>query len=266
MAPRNTARTSSKGKGKAKDKPASMTTTREFENGATQHTLNFGKNSQYLLHLLGTIGNHTYWFLSAGANQQPIAAANTSIPSTSNQHLPQVTAWPAQASRHRATIEEVDDEDGPVTPPPSRHVTFDTATNPPSDEDSHSTSSREDFADVFNDSPSPPRPRTPNSPARAPSTPHTPRTPAHRLQTPQTPQTPRRGHGRGDRTPRAGRHSTTRRASGPAGNKKEHKATDVWPFFTKEGNKNQCNFCLYVFKFPLTSTIKYLIWQARETR
>ena len=238
MAPSKT-RTGSKGKGKARDKPITMTT-RQFDNGAAQHTLNFGRNSGYLYFKCGW---HVHQFLIDGASQQP-------IPSTSSQHLPHITTWPPQASRRIVTVEEVDDEDtGPVTPP-CHHVTFNTTPNPPSpnlpsDNDSHSTPSspsHEDFTDkIFNTSPSPSRPHTPDSPCtHLPSTPHTPRT--------QNPQTPRRNHGRGDYTPRTGHHST-RRTSGPAGNKKEHKATDVWPFFSKEGNKHQCNFCLYVFKF-----------------
>ena len=182
-----------------------------------------------------------------------------------------VSALPAQASRRHATVEEVDDEDaGPITPP-RRHVTFNTTLNPPSpdlpsEKDSHSipsSPSHEDFTDeVFNNSPSPSRPHTPDSPpTHAPSTPHTPHTPTHHM---QNLQTPRRNHGRSDHTPRTGRHSTCRQTSGPAGNKKEHKATDVWPFFSKEGNKHQCNFCLYVFRFPFILIINYYLAELRN--
>lgn len=193
-------------------------------------------------------GNPTHWFLTVGPSRQSIpAVAKSSVPSTLSQHdHPPVAAQPARTSRHRATVEEVDDEDSdPLTPPPRRHVAFETTPDPPSNEDStssHASSqSRENFASIFNDSP----PHTPDPVVHAPSTPHTPHTPSRDT---QTPQTPRRGHGRRDRTPRAGRHSTSRRAgrtgAGPAGNKTEHKAEDVWEFFARKGNENQCNFCL----------------------
>jgi hypothetical protein len=46
--------------------------------------------------------------------------------------------------------------------------------------------------------------------------------------------------------PRAGCHSTICRrplASGPAGNKHRHAANDIWTFFTKIEDKNNCVFC-----------------------
>ena len=229
MAPSKT-RTGSKGKGKARDKPITMTT-RQFDNGVAQHTLNFGRNSGYLYFKCGW---HVHQFLIDGASQQP-------VPSTSSQHLPHITTRPPQASCCIVTVEEVDDEDtGPVTPP-CHHVTFNTTLNPPSpnlpsDNDSHSTPSspsHEDFTDkIFNTLPSP--------------------------------QTPRRNHGCGDYTPRTGHHST-RQTSGPAGNKKEHKATDIWPFFSKEGNKHQCNLCLYIFKFSSILIINCFLAALRNT-
>ena len=104
MAPSKTC-TGSKGKGKARDKPITMTT-RQFDNGVAQHTLNFGRNSGYLYFKCGW---HVHQFLIDGASQQP-------VPSTSSQHLPHITTRPPQASRRIVTVEEVDDEDtGPVT-------------------------------------------------------------------------------------------------------------------------------------------------------
>lgn len=72
----------------------------------------------------------------------------------------------------------------------------------------------------------------------------TPSPPSHKARTNTTPSQTRSGHQ--DHTPRFGPHSTSHghtRSSGPAGSKTEHKAKDIWPFFSEDKQRNSCIFC-----------------------
>ena len=158
------------------------------------------------------------------------------------------------------TIEEVDNEDSsPITPPQSCHVMFNISHKNPFVQDNNSSPSgtstetgpppeeHEDFTYVFhtptltqpqNNIPSTPTPGS--SHHTDPSTP----TPAHRTQPTHTPS--QCNHGCGDHTPRSGPHSTQRPACtfGPAGNvDNDHKAKDVWQFFSTENGRHLCYFC-----------------------
>ena len=201
----------------------------------------------------------TLWRLmhsSLGPSQQPAPVStnsrnrlqtNATNAKTVNFGQAQQHAGPSNPQRS-AYIEDIPDEEDsapPVTPSrsrPAKHVLFNLPGTPlmtensvfgesphraathPSSPTSSTTSSaeferesddtHEDFSHVFN-IPQPSRSHVP------------PSTPSRRSQ---------------DHSPRTGPHST-RKSSGPAGNKKRHAAKDIWTFFVLEDKRNFCIFC-----------------------
>jgi hypothetical protein len=215
--------------------------------------------------------------LITGASQTmaPSATQQFGNATGSNEsHQPEPVV-PSGRQWRQATVEDVIDEDGPpvpVTPSrsrPAKHVLFNLPGTPLTAENNIFGSSRrqtavslsrtpssssnssnsdeddthEDFSDVFG---LPPAAHhvAPSGRSRT--------TPEHITSSRQT--TPTWSPGRWSSSPRAGPHSTKKSAS-PAGNKKNRKAKDVWPFFECENGRRVCIFCQWVWNSELFSSL-----------